>query len=109
MGFGRFSFTGMYPLMVHEGQLTVSGGSLAASVNYLGYLIGALALSRAHQRHSAWLCQVALIGSVLCLVALSFSPSLVPVLTVRLLAGIFSAFGHGVCLDLVVEGDGFRP
>ncbi len=91
MGFGRFSFTGMYPLMVHDGQLTVSGGSLAASVNYLGYLFGALALSRARQRHSAWLCQVALIGSVLCLVALSFAPSLVPVLTVRLLAGIFSA------------------
>lgn len=91
MGFGRFSFTGMYPLMVHEGQLTVSGGSLAASVNYLGYLIGAIALSRVHQRHSAWLCQVALIGSVLCLVALSFASGLAPVLTVRLLAGIFSA------------------
>ena len=59
MGFGRFSFTGMYPLMVHDGQLTVSGGSLVASANYLGYLIGALILSRVHHRYSAWLCQVA--------------------------------------------------
>src|ERR1700730_1839207 len=63
MGFGRFSFTGMYPLMVRDGQLTVSGGSLAASANYLGYLIGALILSRAHHRHSTWLCQVAMIGT----------------------------------------------
>jgi hypothetical protein len=91
MGFGRFSFTGMYPLMVHDGQLTVSGGSLAASANYLGYLIGALILSRVHHRHSTWLCQVAMIGTVWCLVALSLNPSLVPLLTVRLLAGIFSA------------------
>jgi len=30
MGFGRFAFTGMYPLMVHEGQLTIASGSLAA-------------------------------------------------------------------------------
>jgi MFS family permease len=91
MGFGRFSFTGMYPLMVREGQLTVSGGSLAASANYLGYLIGALILSRAHHRHSAWLCRVAMIGTVLCLVALSLNPSLVPLMAVRALAGIFSA------------------
>jgi predicted MFS family arabinose efflux permease len=91
MGFGRFSFTGIYPLMVQEGQLTISGGSLAASANYLGYLIGALILSRTHHRHSAWLCQVAMIGSVSCLAALSFISGLLPVLAVRLLAGIFSA------------------
>jgi MFS family permease len=92
MGFGRFSFTGMYPLMVQEGRLTVAGGSLAASANYLGYLIGALILSRRmHQRHSVWLCQVAMIGSVLCLVALSFAHGLSHVLNVRLLAGTFSA------------------
>lgn len=47
MGFGRFSFTGMYPLMVKEAVISVAGGSFAASANYTGYLIGALIVSLA--------------------------------------------------------------
>lgn len=31
MGVGRFAFTGLYPLMISEGSLSVSGGSFAAS------------------------------------------------------------------------------
>ncbi|WP_080635344.1 YbfB/YjiJ family MFS transporter [Pseudomonas asplenii] len=46
MGFGRFAFTGVYPLMVQEGVLSVSNGTLAASANYLGYLVGALLAAR---------------------------------------------------------------
>jgi len=42
MGFGRFAFTGMAPVMLSEGQLSIADGSLAASANYIGYLIGAL-------------------------------------------------------------------
>jgi MFS family permease len=91
MGFGRFAFTGMYPLMVQQGLLTVSGGSLAASANYLGYLAGALLLSRAHHRHSARLCQAAMIGTVACLAALTLDLGLYWLLAVRLLAGVFSA------------------
>ena len=41
MGFGRFAFTGLYPLMVDEGILSIAGGSWAASANYAGYLLGA--------------------------------------------------------------------
>jgi len=92
MGFGRFAFTGMYPLMVHEGQLTIASGSLAASANYVGYLVGALMMSRVHHRHSARLCQVAMLGTIGCLFALSFDLGLVYILTVRLVAGIFSAW-----------------
>jgi Uncharacterised MFS-type transporter YbfB len=36
MGFGRFSFTGMYPLMVRDGQLTVSGYRGPANGSVLG-------------------------------------------------------------------------
>ncbi len=42
MGFGRFAFTGLYPLMIVDQQISVEGGSYAASANYAGYLIGAL-------------------------------------------------------------------
>ena len=41
MGFGRFAFTAIYPHMVTEGVLSLRDGSLAASANYAGYLLGA--------------------------------------------------------------------
>jgi hypothetical protein len=43
MGVGRFAFTPLLPLMLAEGTLDISGASLLASANYLGYLLGALA------------------------------------------------------------------
>lgn len=42
MGLGRFAFTPMLPIMLHEGKLDLQGGGLLASLNYLGYFIGAL-------------------------------------------------------------------
>ena len=38
MGYGRFAFTGVLPLMLNEGLLTLHEGNLAASANYAGYL-----------------------------------------------------------------------
>jgi MFS family permease len=67
MGFGRFAFTGVYPVMVSDGVLTVHQGTLAASANYAGYLIGALLTAALHPRHSRRLCVVALAGIVACL------------------------------------------
>jgi MFS family permease len=43
MGIGRFAFTPLLPLMLADGSLDLSGASLLASANYLGYLAGALA------------------------------------------------------------------
>ena len=34
MGYGRFAFTGVLPLMLNEGLLTLHEGNLAASANY---------------------------------------------------------------------------
>ena len=42
MGLGRFAFTPMLPVMLHEGKLDLQGGGLLASLNYLGYFVGAL-------------------------------------------------------------------
>ena len=36
MGLGRFAFTPMLPVMLHEGKLDLEGGGLLASLNYLG-------------------------------------------------------------------------
>lgn len=91
MGFGRFSFTGMYPLMVKEAVMTVSAGSLAASANYAGYLLGALAMSRVGAQHAARLSRIAMAGTVVCLAALAFHLNVPLLVTIRFIAGIMSA------------------
>ena len=45
MGYGRFAYTGILPLMLNEQLLTLREGNLAASANYAGYLAGALLLA----------------------------------------------------------------
>jgi MFS family permease len=50
MGIGRFAFTPQVPLMISEGQLTLTSAGLVAAVNYLGYLVGAWDAMRAHRR-----------------------------------------------------------
>ncbi|HYP70852.1 MAG TPA: YbfB/YjiJ family MFS transporter [Variovorax sp.] len=53
MGLGRFAFTPALPLMLHEGKLDLQGGGLLASLNYLGYFVGALSCAAIHARPSA--------------------------------------------------------
>lgn len=91
MGFGRFAFTGMYPLMVKEAVMTVSTGSLAASANYAGYLAGALAMSGVNERHAARLSRGALVGTVASLAVLAIHPTVALLIGTRFLAGLVSA------------------
>ncbi|MGS4679056.1 YbfB/YjiJ family MFS transporter [Enterobacter soli] len=49
MGIGRFAFTPQVPLMIADGQLTLTSAGLVAAMNYLGYLAGAWDAMRAHR------------------------------------------------------------
>jgi hypothetical protein len=42
MGVGRFAFTPLLPMMLHDGVVDIAAGSWLATANYLGYLAGAL-------------------------------------------------------------------
>ncbi len=42
MGIGRFAFTPLLPMMLHDGVVDLPQASWLASANYLGYLIGAV-------------------------------------------------------------------
>jgi len=42
MGIGRFAFTPILPMMLHDGVVDLHAASWLASANYLGYLSGAL-------------------------------------------------------------------
>lgn len=43
MGIGRFAFTPLMPMMLHDGTIDLGQASWLATANYLGYWIGALA------------------------------------------------------------------
>jgi hypothetical protein len=43
MGIGRFAFTPLLPMMLHDGALDLPGASWLATANYLGYWLGAMA------------------------------------------------------------------
>ncbi len=93
MGFGRFAYTALFPYMVNEQILGIEQGSWAAAANYLGYLIGAIwairiKLDQAHQ----W-ALVALLGTAITLGALYLTSLGVLIISIRLLAGVFSAVG----------------
>lgn len=91
MGFGRFAFTGLYPMMVADGALTLSAGSFVASANYLGYLLGALLVRSSSAKLAPMLCRISMLGTVICLAAMAIDASLWLAISVRLLAGVISA------------------
>ncbi|MCO4888647.1 YbfB/YjiJ family MFS transporter [Cupriavidus sp. WGtm5] len=41
MGIGRFAFTPLLPMMLHDGTVTLEQGGWLATVNYIGYFAGA--------------------------------------------------------------------
>ncbi len=43
MGIGRFAFTPLLPMMLHDGVVDLDSASWLATANYLGYWIGAIA------------------------------------------------------------------
>ncbi|MBD9426439.1 YbfB/YjiJ family MFS transporter [Pseudomonas sp. PDM15] len=105
MGFGRFAFTGLYPLMLDDGLLSLHAGSLAASANYAGYLLGALLLARSNANRAEHLCQWALGGTLLTLAALAWISQPWLIVLTRLAAGLFSAMALvGASLWLLSAG-----
>ena len=119
MGFGRFAFTAIYPHMVTEGVLSLRDGSLAASANYAGYLLGAILAMRARAHSAHRLCLWSVAGTALCLGVLALPMPVWLIVTVRGVAGVFSALamvaaslwllvqrGHGRGAPLLYAGVG---
>ena len=98
MGIGRFAFTPLLPMMLHDGVVTLAGGSWLATANYVGYLVGALACMalpwvapQARQRwHAVRLARVGLAATVLLTLGMALPvPAVWPLL--RFAAGVASA------------------
>lgn len=91
MGFGRFAFTGLYPLMVTSGQISVGGGSYAAAANYAGYLVGALLTALLTRVSSHKLCLASVVATVVLAGLLSLRLPEWTIIAIRGLAGAASA------------------
>ncbi|WP_455874239.1 YbfB/YjiJ family MFS transporter [Rhizobium yanglingense] len=91
MGFGRFAFTGLYPLMVADQQISVEGGSYATSANYAGYLVGALLAALLSGIPNRKLCTFAVVTAVASLALLALPMPAWLIVTVRGFSGVSSA------------------
>jgi predicted MFS family arabinose efflux permease len=112
MGIGRFAFTPILPMMLADGAVDLPQASLLASVNYLGYLLGALLCTVQPWLWSRWhalpplrfvsLIRVGLVATGVLTVAMALNlPGSWPLL--RFAAGVASAvvfvFTSGWCLS----------
>ncbi|MGO6718203.1 YbfB/YjiJ family MFS transporter [Rhizobium ruizarguesonis] len=102
MGVGRFAFTPILPMMLHDGVLDLSRAGGLATANYVGYLIGALAAMAVPKRWDhTFVIRLTLVATVL-LTALMSAPYGEAWVALRFLAGVASAVGFvftsGWCL-----------
>ncbi|MBX4959772.1 YbfB/YjiJ family MFS transporter [Rhizobium lentis] len=102
MGVGRFAFTPILPMMLHDGVLDLSRAGELATANYVGYLAGALAAMAVPRRWDhTFVIRVTLVSTVL-LTALMAAPYAEAWVALRFLAGVASAIGFvftsGWCL-----------
>ena len=61
MGIGRFAFTPLLPMMLHDGVVDLSGASWLATANYFGYWLGAMACALQPALWRRWGRQVPLV------------------------------------------------
>lgn len=92
MGVGRFVYTPILPLMEHQAGLPESMASNLATVNYLGYLIGALAgIFVPAVARSRLALRLSLLAMILTLALMPVTGSTSAWLVLRLAAGVASA------------------
>jgi len=104
MGIGRFAFTPLLPMMLHDGVVSLVGASWLASANYMGYLLGALFCTFLPLPRPTVVIRVGLVSTIVLTLGMATPyESLWPCL--RFLAGIASAFvfvyTSGWCLTQV--------
>lgn len=91
MGMGRFSLTPQIPLMIADGHLSLSSAGVLAAMNYIGYLCGALHVSRLHQHHARYL-KAGLLATALVTLLSGFSANFALQCAFRVIAGIGGAW-----------------
>lgn len=101
MGIGRFVYTPILPRMAAALDMPSSHGSWIAAANYLGYLLGAWALTQRPDWTSTTALRTGLLATVVLLAVMPVTGALPWFLLVRLVAGVAAAVVF-VCVAQVV-------
>lgn len=91
MGLGRFAFTPMLPVMLHEGRIDLQGGGLLASLNYLGYFVGAVSCA-AIRLPAATMVRAGLVATAALLLGMGLLHGFTAWGVIRAAAGVMSAW-----------------
>ncbi len=103
MGIGRFAFTPLLPMMLHDGVISLPAASWLATANYVGYWLGAIACALQPLLWARWrpgrplthttAVRIGLVATVVLTAAMSLPvPALWPLWPLwRFLAGLASA------------------
>ncbi|WP_066731602.1 YbfB/YjiJ family MFS transporter [Cupriavidus sp. D384] len=106
MGIGRFAFTPLLPMMLHDGTVTLAEGSALATLNYIGYLLGAV-LCLFIRPDPVRMVRGALALTVVLTLAMALPGGMPAWLAWRTLAGVASAlvmvYGTAWCMQRLAE------
>ena len=113
MGVARFSYTPLLPTMLHETFLNNASGGWLATINYMGYMLGALiAASISNLKLKDTLYRIGLIVAILSTIGMALAENYVLWSIMRFLAGLSSAagllIGSGLILNWMLR-HGHRP
>ena len=102
LGIGRFAFSPLLPMMLHDHLITLSQGGWLATANYVGYFIGAMMCMVLGGKPTAMI-RLGLALTVILTLAMGISTSLWLLMALRTMAGIASAlvfvFTSGWCMQ----------
>lgn len=90
-GIGRFAFTPLLPMMQDDAGLSVAAGGWLASLNYLGYLAGALWTMRSRLQATLAI-RTGLAAIVVCTLLMGFVHDYLAWAALRFCAGVASAW-----------------
>lgn len=113
MGVARFSYTPLLPAMLNETFLNNASGGWLATINYMGYMLGALiAASISNLKLKDTLYRIGLVVAILSTIGMALAENYILWAVMRFFAGLSSAagllIGSGLILNWMLR-HGHRP
>ncbi|MCI1006015.1 YbfB/YjiJ family MFS transporter [Herbaspirillum sp. C7C8] len=107
MGIGRFAFTPLLPMMLHEGSLSLQMGGWLATANYLGYFAGAMLCAFHRSKRGVAMLRAGLVVTILLTLGMGVLHQDWAWLWMRFLSGVASAYVFvytaGWCLQQLTQ------
>nr|WP_224080622.1 YbfB/YjiJ family MFS transporter [Cupriavidus laharis] len=106
MGIGRFAFTPLLPMMLHDGTVNLHEGGWLATLNYIGYFVGAAACLFIRPE-PARMVRLGLVATVLLTLGMALPGGMMAWSLWRAAAGVASAlvmvYTAGWCMQRLAE------